>query len=72
MLWDNRAWKGDIVETGMYTLTCKFWSQLYNYSCHITGVYAPYYYIDRRSVWQELGAIRAIIKDLGLFLVILI
>ncbi|WMV46346.1 hypothetical protein MTR67_039731 [Solanum verrucosum] len=58
----GRAWKGDIVETDMYTLTCKFESQLYNYSCHITGVYAPNCYIERRSVWVELGAIRGIIE----------
>lgn len=62
MLWDNRALKGNIVETGLYTLTCKFESQLYNYSCHITGVYGPNFYIKRRSVWEELGAIRGIIK----------
>ena len=24
MLWDSRVWQGDILETGIYTITCKF------------------------------------------------
>ena len=54
MLWDSRAWEGDILETGIYFLIC-FESQFYNCSCHITGVYAPNYFIEKRSVWEEMG-----------------
>ncbi|WMV19026.1 hypothetical protein MTR67_012411 [Solanum verrucosum] len=55
MLWDSRIWKGEVLETGTYTLTCKFESQLQDISCHMTGVYAPNCYVERRLVWEEIG-----------------
>lgn len=41
ILWDSRLWKGEVIEIGSYTLTCKFDVLLQDYNCHITGVYAP-------------------------------
>ncbi|WMV43043.1 hypothetical protein MTR67_036428 [Solanum verrucosum] len=41
-----------------YTLTCKFEAQLQSFSCHITEVYAPNRYIERRSVLEEIGDVR--------------
>ncbi|WMV51255.1 hypothetical protein MTR67_044640 [Solanum verrucosum] len=62
MLWDSRIWKGEVLETGTYTLTCKFESQLQDFSCHITGVYAPNCYVERRLVWEEIGSIGGLIE----------
>lgn len=61
LLWDSRIWKGDILETS-YSVTCKFESQLQSFTCHITGVYAPNCYLERRLVWEEIGAIRGLIE----------
>lgn len=36
MLWDGRIWKGEVLETGTYTFTCKFESQLQDFSCLCT------------------------------------
>lgn len=60
MMWDNRAWKGEVLEIGAYTLTCKFEAQFQSFSCHLTGVYAPNYYIERRKVWEEIGDVRGL------------
>lgn len=38
------------VEIGAYTLTCKFEAIPQNFNCHITGVYAPNNYVERRLV----------------------
>ncbi|XP_060210641.1 uncharacterized protein LOC132637591 [Lycium barbarum] len=62
MMWDCRSWKGEVLEIGSYTLTCKFEAQLQNFSCHITGVYAPNNYIERRTVWEEVGAVRELME----------
>jgi len=62
MLWDSRIWKGEVLEIGTYTLTCKFESQVQDFSCHITGVYAPNCYVERRLVWEEIGSIRGLIE----------
>ena len=37
LLWDSRTWRGEILEIGAYSLTCKFEAQLQDFSCHITG-----------------------------------
>lgn len=60
MMWDGRIWKGEVLETGSYTLTCKFEAQLQSFSCNITGVYALNCYIERRSVWEEIGDVRGL------------
>ncbi|XP_059284835.1 uncharacterized protein LOC132038130 [Lycium ferocissimum] len=62
MMWDSRIWKGEILEVGTYTLTCKFEAQLQNFSCHITGVYAPNNCIERRLVWEEIGSVRGLME----------
>ncbi|WMV55555.1 hypothetical protein MTR67_048940 [Solanum verrucosum] len=62
MLWDSRVWKGEILEIKSYTLTCKFEAQLRNFFCHVTGVYAPNCYIERRLVWEEIGSVRGLIE----------
>jgi len=33
-----------------------------DFSCHITGVYAPNCYVERRLVWEEIGSIRGLIE----------
>ncbi|KAH0658710.1 hypothetical protein KY289_027458 [Solanum tuberosum] len=39
-----------------------FESQTQNYNCHITGVYAPNDYMERRLVWEELGSVRGLFE----------
>ncbi|KAG5591903.1 hypothetical protein H5410_042417 [Solanum commersonii] len=53
MMWDNRTWKGQILEIGSYTLTCKFEAQLQSFSCLVTGVYASNCYIERRRIGRD-------------------
>uniref|UniRef100_A0A0V0GZQ7 Putative ovule protein n=1 Tax=Solanum chacoense TaxID=4108 RepID=A0A0V0GZQ7_SOLCH len=65
MLWDSRIRKGEVLETGTYTLTCKFESQLQDISCHMTGVYAPNCYVERRLVWEEIGYWRINRRSVG-------
>ncbi|XP_070007559.1 uncharacterized protein [Nicotiana sylvestris] len=62
MLWDCRVWKGEVLQTGAYTLTCKFDALLQNFQCHITGVYAPNCRIERKKVWSEIGAVRGLME----------
>lgn len=61
-MWDNKIWKGEILETGTYTLTCKFEAQLQDFACNITGVYAPNYYIEKGEVWEEIRAVRGLME----------
>ncbi|XP_070017179.1 uncharacterized protein [Nicotiana sylvestris] len=62
LLWDCRVWKGEMLQTGAYTLTCKFKALLQNFQCHITGVYAPNCKIERKIVWREIGAVRGLME----------
>jgi len=62
LMWDERAWKGEVLEIGTYSITCSFESQTQNYNCHITGVYAPNDYMERRLVWEELGSVRGLFE----------
>ncbi|CAN4109981.1 unnamed protein product [Withania somnifera] len=62
MLWDSRLWRGEIMEIGSYTLTCKFEALLQDYKCHITGVYAPNCRIEREHTWEEIGAVRGLFE----------
>nr|XP_016487802.1 PREDICTED: uncharacterized protein LOC107807866 [Nicotiana tabacum] len=62
LLWDCRVWKGEVLQTGAYTLTCKFDALVQNFQCHITGVYAPNCRIERKEVWREIGAVRGLME----------
>ncbi|KAG5595642.1 hypothetical protein H5410_036874 [Solanum commersonii] len=62
MLWDSRVWKGEVQQIGVHTLTCSFEGLLQNFNCHITGVYAPNCNVERREVWDELGAVRGLME----------
>ncbi|XP_070017166.1 uncharacterized protein [Nicotiana sylvestris] len=62
LLWDCRVWKGEVLQTGAYTLTCKFEALLQNFQCHITRVYAPNCRIERKKVWSEIGAVRGLME----------
>uniref|UniRef100_A0A0V0ITW5 Putative ovule protein n=1 Tax=Solanum chacoense TaxID=4108 RepID=A0A0V0ITW5_SOLCH len=62
LLWDERAWKGEVLEIGTYSITCKFESQLQNFNCHITNVYVPNCYKERRLVWEELGSVKGLLE----------
>nr|XP_033515727.1 exodeoxyribonuclease-like [Nicotiana tomentosiformis] len=62
LLWDCRVWKGEMLQIGAYTLTCKFEALLQNFHCLITGVYAPNCRIERRIVWREIGAVRGLME----------
>lgn len=62
MIWDESAWKGEILEIGAYPITCKFESQTEDFKCHITGVYAPNCYKERRLVWEEVGVVRGLVE----------
>ncbi|CAN4125589.1 unnamed protein product [Withania somnifera] len=41
MIWNRRVWKGDVLQIGVHSFTCRFEGQLQDFRCHITGVYAP-------------------------------
>uniref|UniRef100_A0A0V0HCT0 Putative ovule protein n=1 Tax=Solanum chacoense TaxID=4108 RepID=A0A0V0HCT0_SOLCH len=43
-------------------LTCSFEGLLQNFNYHITGVYAPNCNVERREVWDELGAVRGLME----------
>nr|XP_009804761.1 PREDICTED: uncharacterized protein LOC104249929 [Nicotiana sylvestris] len=62
MLWDSRVWKGEVPQIGAYTVTCRFEALLQSFECHITGVYAPNCYIERRAVWREIGGVRGLME----------
>ncbi|WMV46111.1 hypothetical protein MTR67_039496 [Solanum verrucosum] len=62
LMWDARAWMGEVLEIVSYTITCKFESQTQNFSCHISGVYAPNCYKERRLVWEELSSVRGLME----------
>lgn len=62
MIWDSRLWKGEILEIGSYTLTCKFEALLQDYKCHIIGVYAPNCRTEREHVWEEIGTVRSLFE----------
>ena len=62
MLWDRRSWKEEVLETGSYTLTCKFESVFQDFNCHITGVYALNGRDEREHVWEEIGAVRSLFE----------
>ncbi|XP_047259929.1 uncharacterized protein LOC124892764 [Capsicum annuum] len=55
-------WKGEVIETGVHTLTCRFEALSQNFNCHITGVYAPNCKVERKEVWDELGAVKGILE----------
>lgn len=56
MLWDSRVQRGGV------TLTCKFEALRHTFTCHVTGVYAPKCYVERRLVWEELGSVRELME----------
>ncbi|KAG5628622.1 hypothetical protein H5410_000339 [Solanum commersonii] len=62
LMWDARAWMGEVLEIGSYTITCKFESQTQNFSCHISGVYAPNCYKEMRLVWEEFSSVRGLME----------
>ena len=62
MLWDRRSWKEEVLETGSYTLTCKFESVFQDFNCHITGVYALNGRVEREHVWEEIGVVRSVFE----------
>lgn len=61
-MWDERVWKGGVLKIRIYSITCKFESQLQSFKCHVTGVYAPNCYKERRMVWDGLGCVRGLIE----------
>ncbi|KAF3652347.1 hypothetical protein FXO37_17559 [Capsicum annuum] len=63
MLWDSRVWKGEVLQIGAYSLTCRFDSILHDFSCHISSIYAPNGKKERRLVWDELGVVRGLVED---------
>lgn len=62
LIWDSRSWRGEVLEVGTYTLTCKFEALLQDFKCNITGVYAPNCIIEREHVWGEVGAVRSLFE----------
>lgn len=61
VLWDNRCWKGEILQIGAYTRLANL---RYNYmiSRHITGVDPPNYGIERRFILEETSAVSGILE----------
>ncbi|KAG5571318.1 hypothetical protein H5410_061084 [Solanum commersonii] len=50
VVWDRRVWKGESLQIGIHTLTCRFEGQLQGFDCHITGVNAPNWDNERREI----------------------
>jgi len=42
MMWDNRSWRGTLVEAGQFSITYEFVSTQNLYTWYLTGVYAPH------------------------------
>lgn len=61
MLWDNKSWKGEILEVGSYTLIRRFEALLQD-KYHITRVYAPNCRMEREHVWEELGDVKSLFE----------
>lgn len=41
MTWDKRMWRGELVNTGVHSISCKFISVSNNFSWFLSGVQAP-------------------------------
>lgn len=62
MLWDSRVWKREILQSGVHTLTCSFEALLQDVNYHISSVYVPNCKVEKREVWDELGAVRGLME----------
>lgn len=71
MLWDCRVCKEEVLQIRAHTLTCKTDALLQDFGCHITGVYAPNCYIERRAVQGKQVLLGGWWKDHVLTVVIL-
>lgn len=55
-------WRGTVLEVGTYTVSCKFEAILQDFSCYITGVYAPNCGTKRRLICDEISAVRGLME----------
>lgn len=59
-MWDKRGHKGELVNTGSYSITCKLTDMNNSFTWCITGIYGPHCRKERKLLWWELAAIRGI------------
>jgi len=60
MMWDNRSWRGTLVEAGQFSITYEFVSTQNLYTWYLTGVYAPHTRDEKLLCWEEIAAVRTI------------
>jgi len=60
MMWDNRIWRGTLVEAGQFSITYEFVSTQNLYTWYLTGVYAPHTRDEKLLCWEEIAAVRTI------------
>jgi len=59
VMWDKRSWKGEMVEYGNQSITCKLCGVNQELTWYLTAVYASCDRNERMELWEELGAIRS-------------
>lgn len=62
LMWDKKAWKGQEVESGCQTITCKCCLINYDLVWFVTIVYVYCDRNERRDSWEKLGAMRSLCK----------
>ncbi|KAG5616390.1 hypothetical protein H5410_016214 [Solanum commersonii] len=56
----SAEYPGIVVATEVFSITVKFQATSQNFSCHLTGVYAPNTTTERKELWWELAAVRGL------------
>ena len=51
------------MESGQYSISCRFKNCDDNFIWIFTGVYGPVHYFERESLWSELGDIKGLWSD---------
>ncbi|WMV23103.1 hypothetical protein MTR67_016488 [Solanum verrucosum] len=59
VLWDERVWTGEMEEVGDQSITRKFTGVNEDFRWHITAVYADCNRVIKKTLWEELLAIRS-------------
>lgn len=60
LIWDNRLWRGTLIEEGNYSITYSFENTQEPFSWSFTGVYAPHTRKEKLECWEKLAAMRGL------------
>ncbi|KAG5630554.1 hypothetical protein H5410_002271 [Solanum commersonii] len=58
VMWDKRSWKGEMVEYGNQSITCKLCEVNRELTWFLLAVYASCDRNERMDLWEDLGAMR--------------